>query len=214
MLTRLIDADTRVTDRLKVDQADGTKLVSSGIGKLAGAPAYVMPDMSDTLLGANVVCKLGNIMLVDDKQILCVSSNESARAALTAFKDFIRQNEHLLKFTAHVKNGCYEVLRSKIKTLTNKRNMAQLISRYETVQFSDLYHFVRFWHEAMGHADIKIMLLVANRIVSHPSEFRGFPREFTPAIIRKYFPVTCHSCPLGNLYRRNGRIHNSRDSPR
>ena len=53
---------SRVTDRLNVEQADGTKLVSSGVGTLAGAPAYVMPDMSYTLLGANVVCKLGNIM--------------------------------------------------------------------------------------------------------------------------------------------------------
>ena len=68
-----------------MEQADGTKLVSSGIGTLAGAPAYVMPDMSDTLLGASVVCKPGNIILVDDKQILCLSSNESTRAALTAF---------------------------------------------------------------------------------------------------------------------------------
>ena len=68
-----LDADSscihsRVTDQLNVEQADGTKLVSSGIGTLAGAPAYVMPDMSDTLLGANVVCKLGNIMLVDDQK--------------------------------------------------------------------------------------------------------------------------------------------------
>ena len=55
---------------LNVEQADGTRLVSSGIGKLAGAPAYVMPDMSDTLLGANVVCRLGNLMLVDDKRII------------------------------------------------------------------------------------------------------------------------------------------------
>ena len=30
---------SRVTDRLKVEQADRTKLVSSGVGKLAGAPA-------------------------------------------------------------------------------------------------------------------------------------------------------------------------------
>ena len=80
-----LDADsshihTRVTDRLKVEQADGTKLVSSGIGKLAGAPAYVMQDMSDTLLGANVVCKLGNIMLVDDQKIICVGSDASTRA--------------------------------------------------------------------------------------------------------------------------------------
>ena len=79
--------------RLNVEQADGTKLVSSGIGMLAGAPAYVMPDMSDTLLGANVVCKLGNLMLVDDKRIICVSSNESTRAALKAFYDFIRLYE-------------------------------------------------------------------------------------------------------------------------
>ena len=106
-----------------------------------------------------------------------------------------------IKFTTYEDNGCYRVLCSKISTLTNKKSIAKLISRYETVQFTDLYHFVRFWHEAMGHADIKTMLLIATRIVSHPSEFRGFPWEFTPTIIRKYFPVTCHACPLGNLNR-------------
>ena len=193
---------SRVTDRLSVEQADGTKLVSSGIGTLAGAPAYVMPAMSDTLLGANAVCKLGNIMVVCDKKIICVGSDASTRASLSTFYDFIRQNKDIIKFTAYEENGCYKVLRSKIKDLNTNRNMAKLISRYETVQFSDLYHFVRFWHEAMGHANIQTMLLVANRIISHPSEFSGFPREFTPAIIRKYFPVTCHSCPLGNLNRR------------
>ena len=72
--------------------------------------------------------------------------------------------------------------------------MAKLLSRYETVQFSDLHHFVRFLHEAMGQADLRSMLLIATRIVTHPSEFHGFPREFTPAIIRKYFPVTCNAC--------------------
>ena len=75
--------------RLNVEQADGTKLVSSGIGKLVGAPAYVMPDMSDTLLGANVVCKLGNIMLLDDQKIICVGSDASTRASLSTFYDFI-----------------------------------------------------------------------------------------------------------------------------
>jgi len=122
------------------------------------------------------VCKLGNIMLVDDKQILCVSSNESTRAALTAFYDFIRQNKDHIKFTAYEDNNCYKVLHSKISTLTNKKSIAKLISRYETVQFTDLYHFVRFWHEAMGHADIKNMLLIATRIVSHLSKFHGYPR--------------------------------------
>ena len=92
--------------------------------------------------------------------------------------------------------------------------MAKLISRYETVQFSDHYHFVRFWHEAMGHADIKTMLLLAIRIASHPSEFHDFPREFTPAIIRKYFPVTCNACPLGNLNRRPSNVAAGTSSPR
>ena len=115
-----LDADsshihTRVTDRLKVEQAGGTKLVSSGIGKLAGAPAYVMPDMSDTLLGANVVCKLGNIMLVDDQKIICVGSDASTRASLSTFYDFIHQNKDIIKFTAYEENGCYKVLRSQIK---------------------------------------------------------------------------------------------------
>ena len=53
------------------------------MGTLAGAPACVMPDMSETLLGANVVCKLGNIMLVDDQKIICVGSDASTRASLS-----------------------------------------------------------------------------------------------------------------------------------
>ena len=136
----------RVTDQLKVEQADGTKLVSSGLGTLAGAPAFVMPAMSDTLLGANTVCRLGNLMLVDNDKIICVGSDANTRASLTEFYEYIRRNANQVKFTAYADNGCYKVLRSKIKDLTNKRTMAKLISRYETVQFSDLYHFVRFSH--------------------------------------------------------------------
>jgi hypothetical protein len=99
-----LDADsshvhTRVMDRLKVEQADGTTVVSSGIGKFAGAPAYVMPNMSDTLLGANAVCKLGNIMVVDDKKIICVGSDASTRAALTDFYEYIRTNQKIVEFS-------------------------------------------------------------------------------------------------------------------
>ena len=104
-----------------MEQTDGTKLVSSGIGKLAGVPAYVMPDMSDTLLGANVVCKLGNIMLVDDQKIICVGSDASTRALLSTFYDFIHQNKDIIKFTAYEENGYYKVLRSQIKLNNNKR---------------------------------------------------------------------------------------------
>ena len=53
-------------------------------------------------------------MLVDD-----VGSNESTRAVLTSFYDFIRRNKDHIKFTAYEVNGSYKVLRSKIKSLTN-----------------------------------------------------------------------------------------------
>ena len=92
--------------------------------------------------------------------------------------------------------------------------MAKLLSRYETVQFTDLHHFVRFWHESMGHAVLRTMLLIATRIVTHPSEFHGFPPEFTPAIIRKYYPVTCNACPMGNLNRRPSNVPVDTSSPR
>ena len=122
-------------------------------------------------------------MLVDDQKIICVGSDASTRASLTTFYDFIHQNKDIIKFTAYEENGCYKVIRSQIKALNNNKSLAKLISPYETVQFSDLNHFFRFWHEAMGHADLRTMLLIAIRIISHPSEFNGFPREFTPSII-------------------------------
>ena len=50
------------------------------MGTLAGAPAYVIPAMTDTLLGAKALCKLGNIVLVDDQKIICVGSDASTRA--------------------------------------------------------------------------------------------------------------------------------------
>ena len=112
-----------------VEQADGTTLVSSGIGTLAGAPAYVMPTMSDTLLGASVVCKLGFIMLVDDQKIICVGSDASTKASLSTFYDFIHQNKDIIKFTAYEENRCYKVLRIQIKSLNNNKSMAKLISR-------------------------------------------------------------------------------------
>ena len=40
--------------------------------------------------------------------------------------------------------------------------MARLISRYETVQFSNLNHFFRFWHEAMGNEHLRTMLLIGS----------------------------------------------------
>ena len=102
-----LDADSssthsRITDQLSVQQADGTTLVSSGLGTLAGAPAYVMPTMSDTLLGANVVCKLGNIVLVDHEKILCVSSDANTRAYLTDFYEYIRRNKNLVATKSYV----------------------------------------------------------------------------------------------------------------
>ena len=36
-----------------------------------------------TLLGVNTVCKLRNIMFVDDQKIICVGSDASTRASLT-----------------------------------------------------------------------------------------------------------------------------------
>ena len=59
-----------------------------------------MRAMSDTLLGANTVCRLGNLMLVDDRKIVCVRSDENTRASLTDFYEYIRRNKHLVKFTA------------------------------------------------------------------------------------------------------------------
>ena len=115
-------------------------------------------------------------MLVDDEKIVCVGSDTSTRAALKAFYDFIQRNKNLVKFTAFEDNGCYKVLRSQIQPLNNKKQTAKLLSRYETVQFTDLHHFIRFWHhfirfwhEAMGHADLRTMLLIATRIVTHSS---------------------------------------------
>ena len=66
----------------------------------------------------------------------------------------------------------------------------------------------------MGHADLRSMLLIANRIISHPSEFNGFPREFTPSIIRKHFLVTCNACPLGNLNQRPSNVATDASTPR
>ena len=110
----------RVTDQLKVEQADGTtKLVSSGLGTLAGAPAFVMPAMSDTLLGANTVCRLGNLMLVDNEKMICLGSDASTRASLTEFYEYIRRNAYQIKFTAYADNGCYKVLRAEVEIEAN-----------------------------------------------------------------------------------------------
>ena len=39
-------------------------------------------------------------------------------------------------------------------------------------------------------------------------------RQFTPSIIRKHFPVTCSSCPLGNLNRRSSNVATDASTPR
>ena len=214
-----LDADSssthsRITDQLSVQQADGTTLVSSGLGTLARAPAYVMPTMSDTLLGAKVVCKL-----VDHEKVLCVGSDANTGASLTDFYEFIRRSKNLIKITTFEENGCYKVLRSKTRPLNSKKQMAKLISRYETVQFSDFYHFVRFWHRAMGHADIKTMLLIAS--YSHRQQPLRIPR-FSPGVHSTYYSqilssrLQCMSTRQSqstSFQRCSGHIFTSRDSP-
>jgi hypothetical protein len=54
---------------------------------------------------------------------------------------------------------------------------------------------VQFWHEALGHPSMAIML---NMISS--GTYNNLPKELTTKAIRKYFPL-CAECPIGNLAR-------------
>lgn len=81
-----------------------TRLITSGMGTLVGAPAYVMPATTDTILGANVVSQLGNLIL-DDWKIFCVSSDANTSASLSAFYECIRRGKKLVKLTAREENN-------------------------------------------------------------------------------------------------------------
>ena len=60
----------------------------------------------------------------------------------------------------------------------------------------------------MGHADRLYH-------VTHSYSYRhSTPWEFTPAITRKYYPVTFNACPLGNLNRRPSNVAADKSSPR
>ena len=134
------------------------------------------------------------IMLVDDQKIICVGSDVSTRPSLKAFYDYTRRHKTQVKFTAYEDSGCYKVLRSKIKSLHNMQSMAKLISsRYETVQFSNLHHFFRFWHEVMAHTDP----------CTQPFEFKVSPGN-----------LLGNPCPLGNLTCRPSNVAPGHSLPR
>jgi hypothetical protein len=72
------------------------------------------------------------------------------------------------------------------------------VRRYATVSFKTLAEEVAFWHSALGHQDVEVMVQTFNTSIfkkSHP--------HLTSTIIRKHFPTSCPDCPIGNLQMRH-----------
>ena len=64
------------------------------------------------------------------------------------------------------------------------------------MNFQSLKELTEFFHRALGHPDLSTMLLMATS-----SSFTSWPKELSPSVIRKYFPI-CSDCPIGNLAER------------
>ena len=122
---------------------------------------------------------------------------------LESLTTHIKNNPDDLKFKAHQANGVYCINTNEIKQLASangaitrkqQKKNAKRILRDETTQFKTLAALVLYWHENLGHVGADTMV---NIVTNKANE--NIPTELTLTFIRKYFPSTCTSCPIGNL---------------
>jgi hypothetical protein len=78
---------------------------------------------------------------------------------------------------------------------TSTTGVVSTIKRYATVNLKNIADTVNFWHCALGHPDVEIMIkfFESNSLASD-----NYP-TLTPSNIRKFFPSSCPDCPIGNL---------------
>ena len=106
------------------------------------------------------------------------------------FKTSPRDTDNLLRFSF-----------KSLHSTSNHKNKC-CITRYFTVASSNLRVAVLFWHKATGQPSVDVMVQLAKLPPI------GWPQELTPTVVRKYFPLTCASCPLGNNLQDTDRYDN------
>ena len=66
-----------------------------------------------------------------------------------------------------------------------------------TAELPRLRDLVRFFHEAWDHPSCDLMCNIVT-----DQMFTSIPKELTPKVVKKYFPV-CEACPAGNMSQRD-----------
>ena len=130
-----------------------------------------------------------NLVTIFDGNLTIFQPTSEVAHAFKAFMDAHRST--ILKTYPRDADNLFKFPLESFSTSNHKKKCC--ITRYFTVASSNLREAVLFWHEATGRPSVDVMVQLAQ----HPPV--GWLQELTPAVVRKYYPQNCISCPLGNL---------------
>ena len=189
----------------RVTTATGASANLSKGGQFFGRPAIYAPSFKHTLLGVSSICNDDNICVFTKDHMYGVSmKHASIKSHIHALLDKAKllNSIHYLGYQHH---GIYRTSFSELKSLRDQsvsidsgmqdRILIANASYYHTVQTSSLSELVQYWHEALGHPSMAVMIDMISS-----NTYTNLPKELTTKAIRKYFPL-CAECPLGNLAR-------------
>jgi hypothetical protein len=196
-----VPSDKYLTSSVKsIDSADRRLLAAND------SEIFVL-GQGDSLLSPNI--PLSNVLVTPDiirpivsPQLLIKDSNSSIllssnKAYLVS--DSIPNNNsisNLIKEStciAHL-DPLDNLYKTHPPTSSPSPVMINTVRRNATVSFKTLAEEVSFWHSALGHTDVEVMVQTFNKPV-----FRKSHPHITSAIIRKYFPKSFPDCPFANL---------------
>jgi hypothetical protein len=188
----------------RVATATGVSASLSKGGQFFDKPALYAPSFSHSLLGISTICDDDSACIFTRDKMYGISMKQGTlKSDLSA----LLSNAHYLKsihYLGHKHNGLYRTSFKELHSLRDHTipisSMQGLIlkanaSYYHTVHTSSLAELVQFWHEALGHPSMEVMIDIITS-----GTYYNLPKELTSKVIRKHFPL-CAECPLGNLAR-------------
>ena len=191
---------------VRVATATGASSSLSKGGQFFDRPAIYAPQFSHSLLGVSTICNDNNVCLFTKDHMYGISMrNDTIKSDINALLSKAKLLNNI-QYLGHQHDGIYRTSFSELKeslqdkTIPIESGMQARIlianaSYYHTVHTSSLSELVQYWHEALGHPSMEVMIDMISS-----GTYTNLPLELTTKAIRKHFPL-CAECPMGNLSR-------------
>jgi hypothetical protein len=151
----------------------------------------ITPSIGQPIISPQLIIKDNNAsILLSDKSAYLVNNSISNKSAMQSLI-----NNSICIATLDSSDNLY-----KTPSFTSSPIPATVntIRRYATIAFKTLAEEVSYWHSALIHPDVEVMV----QTFATPIFKKSHP-HLTAKVIRKYFPTSCPDCPVGNFQMRH-----------